>query len=65
MAQAKFNAQQRQSTTLPRQVPNPEGRQEDCLQINFHPQGLMNLRNSGDVSKIMIRHFGTALPGGK
>ncbi len=62
MAQAKFDAQQRQSATLPRQIPNPEGQQEDCLQINYHPQGLMNLRNSGDVSKIMIRHFGTALP---
>ena len=62
MAQAKSDAQQRQSATLPRQMPNPEGRQEDCLQINYHPQGLMNLRNSGDVSKIMGRHFGTALP---
>ena len=62
MAQAKSDAQQRQSTTLPRQMPNPEGRQEDCLQINYQPQGLMNLRNSGDVGKIMSRHFGTALP---
>ena len=39
MAQAKSDAQQRQSATLPRQMPNPEGRQEDCLQINYHPQG--------------------------
>ena len=64
MAQTKPDAQQRQSATLPRQMPNPEGRQEDCLQINYHPQGLMNMRNSGDVSKIMSRHFGTALPQG-
>ena len=62
MAQAKSDAQQRQSGKLPRQMLNPEGRQEDCLQINYHPQGLMKLRNSGHVSKIMIRHFGTALP---
>ena len=62
MAQAKSDAQQRQSATLPRQIPNPEGRQEDCLQINHHPKGLMNLRNKGDISKIMSRYFGTALP---
>ncbi len=47
MAQTKSDAQQPQSSTLPEQMPNPEGRQEDCLQINYHPQGLMNLRNSG------------------
>jgi sarcosine oxidase subunit gamma len=62
MAQIKADAQQRQSDTLPGQMPNPEGRKENCLQIQHHPQGLMNLRNSQDVSKIMSRHFGTALP---
>ena len=62
MALIKPDAQQRQSATLPRQMPNPEGRQEDCLQMNYHPQGLMNLRNSVDVNKIISRHFGTALP---
>ena len=64
MAQNKIDAQQRQSATLPRQMPNPEGRKEDCLQIHYHPQGLMNLRNSRDVNKVMSRHFGTALPEG-
>ena len=64
MAQNKTDAQQRQSATLPRQMPNPEGRKEDCLQIHYHPQGLMNLRNSQDVNKVMSRHFGTALPEG-
>ena len=62
MAQIKPNAQQRQSATLPEEMPNPEERQEDCLRINPHPQGLMNLRNKGDISKIMSRYFGTALP---
>lgn len=62
MAQTKADAQQRQSATLPAQMPNPEGRKEDCLQIHHNPQGLMNLRNSQDVSKIMRRYFGTALP---
>ncbi|MBL81697.1 MAG: sarcosine oxidase subunit gamma [Rhodospirillaceae bacterium] len=64
MAQTKTDAQQRQSTILPRQMPNPEGRKEDCLQIHHHPLGLMNLRNSQDVNKIMSRYFGTALPEG-
>ncbi len=62
MALIKPDARQRQSATLPREMPNPEGRQEDCLQINHHLQGLMNLRNKGDISKIMSRYFGTALP---
>lgn len=62
MAQTKADAQQRQSATLPVQMPNPEGRKEDCLEIHHHPQGLMNLRNSWDVSKIMRRYFGTTLP---
>jgi len=62
MAPTKTDAQQRQSATLPLQMPNPEGREEDCLQIHHQPQGLMNLRSSRDVSKIMSRYFGTALP---
>ena len=62
MARTKTDAQQRQSATLPRQMPNPEGREKDCLQIHHQPQGLMNLRSSRDVSKIMSRHFGTPLP---
>ena len=62
MAQTKPDAQQRQSATLPEQMPNPEDRKEDCLQIHHQPQGLMNLRNKRDISKIMSRYFGTALP---
>ena len=62
MARTKTDAQQRQSATLPGQMPNPEGREKDCLQIHHQPQGLMNLRSSRDVSKIMSRHFGTSLP---
>ena len=62
MAQIKPDAQQRQSATLPREMPNPESRKEDCLQIYHNPQGLMNLRNKRDISKIMSRYFGTALP---
>lgn len=62
MAQTKPDAQQCQSVTLPKQMPNPEGQKEDCLQIHQQPQGLINLRNSRDISKVMNRYFGTALP---
>ncbi len=62
MAQTKPNAQKRQSPTLLGEMPNPEGRKEDCLQIQHQPHGLMNLRNKRDISKVMNRYFGTALP---
>lgn len=62
MAQIKHSAQTRQSATWPDQMPNPDGQPDMRVVITCQAQGLINLRTAEDVSEMMKRFFGTALP---
>ena len=62
MGQPNRSAQERQSSTRPDQMPNPNNQPEARLMITCAAQGLMNLRIGGNSDEIMRRYFGTALP---
>ena len=62
MGQTSHSAQTRQSATRPDQMPNPNGRADERLMITCQAAGMMNLRTADDISDLMRRYFGTALP---